>query len=67
MLSAVEFDNQFYCRCIEVGDVVAEGLLPVELHAANLFSPEAVPQLKFGIGWIGTQGASFGFEPSIVG
>ena len=43
MLSSVEFDDQFYCRCIKINDVVADGFLPIELHAKNLFSPQAVP------------------------
>ena len=42
MLSSVEFDDQFYCRCIKISDVVPMGLLPKELHAKNLFS-QAVP------------------------
>src|SRR6185369_8686842 len=43
MLSSVEFDDQFHCRCIKISDVVADGFLPIELHAKNLFSPQAVP------------------------
>ena len=43
MLSSVEFDDQFCCRCIKISDVVADGFLPIELHAKNLFSPQAVP------------------------
>src|SRR6185503_10274905 len=41
--SSVEFDDQFCSRCIKISDVVANGFLPIELHAKNLFSPQAVP------------------------
>ena len=66
MLSAVEFDNQFDCRCIKISDVVANGFLPIELHTEDLFSPQAVPQMEFGVGRICPQGASFGLEPAIA-
>ena len=28
MLSSVEFDDPFCCRCINISDVVADGFLP---------------------------------------
>ena len=43
MLSSVEFDDQFYCRCIKISDLVADGFLPIESHAKNLFSPQVGP------------------------
>jgi len=43
MLSSVEFDDQFCCRCLKISAVVADGFLPIALHAKNLFSPQAVP------------------------
>jgi hypothetical protein len=35
----------FCCRRIKISDVVADGFLPIELHAEDLFSPQAVPQV----------------------
>ena len=41
MLSAVEFYDQLSLRTIEINDVLAYGLLPVELMTVKLLAPNA--------------------------
>ena len=43
MLNPAEFDDQFGGRGIKISDVVADGFLPIELHAKNLLSPQVIP------------------------
>ena len=66
MLRAVEFDNEVDCRRVKISDAVADGVSPIELHAEDLFSPQALPQMAFGVGRICPQGVSFALNPAIV-
>ena len=65
MLSSVEFDDQFYCRCIKISDGVADGFLPIELHAKNLFSPQVVPRCSSAS--VGFVRRERGFKSAVVG
>ena len=50
VLAAVQLDEQLFGQTGEVGDVRADGLLAVELVAAQLFVAQAVPQEACGVG-----------------
>ncbi len=43
VLAAVEFDDQFCCQALEVGEVPANGALPSEFEACKLSVPEVIP------------------------
>jgi hypothetical protein len=49
MVRAIHFDHQPRRRCIEI-DNVADGFLPIELNAEDLFSSQATPQSLFRVG-----------------
>ena len=43
--AAIQFYDQFCCWRIKISDVSTDRFLPIELHAVDLFSSQALPQM----------------------
>ena len=56
VLAAVQLDNQLLGHAGEVDHIGADGLLPPELVAAQLFAAQVVPEEAFGVGLALAQG-----------
>jgi hypothetical protein len=50
MLIAVELDDEFGGRTIEIDDIGTDGLLPPETQACHLLATQQTPEFAFGIG-----------------
>jgi hypothetical protein len=51
VLAAIQFDDEPGFDTYEVGDVIADGMLPLELVAAQPAVAYQPPELLFGVGW----------------
>ena len=68
VLAGVQFDEQFFGKAGEVGDIRADGLLAAKLVAAQLLVAEVVPQQPFRVGLVLAQGpgAAQGLEGALA-
>jgi hypothetical protein len=57
VLTAIDFHDESSLRGVEVDDILAQRLLPVEWNVENLFSANPHPETPLRVGHVGAKSA----------
>jgi len=66
VMSPVYFNDQGHCGCVEINNIVADGLLPLELYPKQLLATQAPPQALLGVGHCRAQTAGGLLQARVV-
>jgi len=66
MLGTVYLHNQFCLGGIEINNIIANGFLPVKLHACKLFATHSSPQGSLTVGQVLSELLGFGLQIGVI-